>query len=140
MPTRSAWTLPADHPDAAARSPACVDDVDLALRKWADLNPSMEFRCFVRGGNLRGICQRDVSNFYPFLPSQVEWLEETIAVFWQESVHGAFPGRDYCPTSTSRRGATSNWWFNPWAARRFLCCSSGGARGRAGGGAAGDVR
>ena len=108
-------TPPADHPDAAATVTRLVDDVDLALRKWADLNPSMEFRCFVRGGNLRGICQRDVSNFYPFLPSQVEWLEETIAVFWQESVHGAFPGRDYCfdVYVTSRRHVKLVD-FNPW--------------------------
>ena len=106
---------PADHPDAAAAAARLVDDASVVLRKWADLNPSMEFRCFVRGGNLRGICQRDVSNFYPFLPSQVEWLEETLAVFWQERVHGAFPGRDYCfdVYVTSKRNVKLVD-FNPW--------------------------
>lgn len=28
---------------------------ELVLRKWADLDPSMEFRCFVRAGNIVGI-------------------------------------------------------------------------------------
>ena len=51
----------------------------------------MEFRCFVRQGNLRGVCQRDVANFHPFLPEQVGQIEEAIAVFWQENVHGVFP-------------------------------------------------
>jgi hypothetical protein len=48
----------------------------------------MEFRCFVKGGNLRGICQRDVSNFYPYLPDEAASLEELLAVFWQEHVSG----------------------------------------------------
>lgn len=67
----------------------------LTLRKWAGLSPSMEFRCFVRRGNLRGVCQRDVANYYPFLPDQVNVIEEAIAVFWQEKVHGVFPLGDY---------------------------------------------
>jgi hypothetical protein len=48
-----------------------TEGVRLTLRKWFDLSPAMEFRCFVKAGNLRGICQRDVSNFYPYLPSMV---------------------------------------------------------------------
>ncbi|ACO66476.1 predicted protein, partial [Micromonas commoda] len=76
-------------------SAALTTGVVLTLRKWAGLSPSMEFRCFVRRGNLRGVCQRDVANFYPFLPEQVGQIEEAIAVFWQENVHGVFPVVDY---------------------------------------------
>jgi len=39
----------------------------LVLRKYLELNPSLEFRCFVRGGKLRFACQRDPSRFHPFL-------------------------------------------------------------------------
>ncbi|KAL0291222.1 UNVERIFIED_CONTAM: Cell division cycle protein [Sesamum angustifolium] len=40
----------------------------LALRKWyPSLKPEMEFRCFVRHKLLVGICQREVTNFYPAL-------------------------------------------------------------------------
>jgi hypothetical protein len=39
----------------------------LVLRKWANLNPAMEFRLFVRQGRLLGMCQRDVTTCYDFL-------------------------------------------------------------------------
>ena len=39
----------------------------LILRKWANLNPAMEFRLFICGGCLTGICQRDVTTCYDFL-------------------------------------------------------------------------
>jgi len=43
----------------------------LALRKWyPSLRPEMEFRCFVRGQNLVGISQREVTTFYPILPEK----------------------------------------------------------------------
>ena len=44
----------------------------LILRKWANLNPSMEFRFFVRDGVLVGLCQRDCSTFYEFLSKKEE--------------------------------------------------------------------
>jgi hypothetical protein len=39
----------------------------VVLRKWANLNPSMEFRLFVSNGSLVGISQRDVTTRYSFL-------------------------------------------------------------------------
>jgi hypothetical protein len=43
----------------------------LVLKAWqAHIQPSMEFRCFVRGGELACVCQRDIGNFYPFLISR----------------------------------------------------------------------
>lgn len=44
----------------------------LVLRKWANLNPSMEFRFYVRKGMLVGLCQRDSSTFYDFLAKEDE--------------------------------------------------------------------
>ncbi|GAX75040.1 hypothetical protein CEUSTIGMA_g2484.t1 [Chlamydomonas eustigma] len=37
----------------------------LVLRKWCNLLPEREFRCFVRSRNLVGVCQRDVSQHFP---------------------------------------------------------------------------
>ena len=42
----------------------------LALRRWSNLRPEREFRCFVRGGDIVGACQRDVSQYFPQLVSQ----------------------------------------------------------------------
>ena len=62
-------------------------DAELHLLAWRELNPSMEFRCFVRRGTLRGVCQRDCANFYPFLPDRVDRLTDLLAEFWQDVVY-----------------------------------------------------
>jgi hypothetical protein len=42
-------------------------EYELVLRKWCNLHPSMEFRCFVYDHELVGISQRHPSKFYPHL-------------------------------------------------------------------------
>ena len=71
-------------------------DVALHLRRWRDVRPALEFRLFVRDGDLVGMCQRDCSNFYPFLTErkQKDTLEETLVLFWQDVVSGAFECAD----------------------------------------------
>ena len=71
-------------------------DVSLHLRRWRDVRPALEFRLFVRDGDLVGMCQRDCSNFYPFLTErkQKDALEETLVLFWQDVVSGAFECAD----------------------------------------------
>ena len=46
--------------------------VTLVLKKWANLNPSMEFRLFIKEDKLIGICQRDVTTFYDYLLQENE--------------------------------------------------------------------
>jgi hypothetical protein len=41
--------------------------LQIVLRKWCNLHPSMEFRCFVRQHNLIAISQRHHSQHYPHL-------------------------------------------------------------------------
>ena len=71
-------------------------NVSLHLRRWRDVRPALEFRLFVRDGDLVGMCQRDCSNFYPFLTErkQKDTLEETLVLFWQDVVSGAFECAD----------------------------------------------
>jgi hypothetical protein len=64
----------ADH-SCAVESPRSPNWV-LALRKWCELDPSREFRCF-RGtsGHFLAACQRDRSNHHPHLfPARGETL------------------------------------------------------------------
>ena len=65
-------------------------DVALHLRAWRDVRPALEFRLFALRGDLVAMCQRDCSNFYPFLVDQKDALEETLVMFWQDSISGAF--------------------------------------------------
>ena len=78
------------------RAASLTKDVALHLRRWRDVRPALEFRLFVRDGDLVGMCQRDCSNFYPFLTDskQKAKLEETLVLFWQENVSGAFECAD----------------------------------------------
>lgn len=90
---------------------------ELVLRKWYDLHPSMEFRCFVRNreiiGKIRlltdqvllhsanridssslGISQRDI-NYYEFLADMKDDLETTIHEFFEDRIRDQF-ARDNC--------------------------------------------
>lgn len=54
------------------------DEVKLVLRKWANLNPAMEFRVFVHDKIIVGICQRDCCTYYDFLESKLDHLQDLI--------------------------------------------------------------
>jgi len=62
----------------------------LQLRKWYNLNPAMEFRCFVRNHSLIAISQRDDSNYYPFLFSMIESLQQRILQFYIDHINHKF--------------------------------------------------
>ena len=45
-----------------------------------EINPSSEFRCFVRDSELIGACQRDITANYPFLhPLRTHILQEILS-------------------------------------------------------------
>ena len=56
----------------------------LALRKWSELRPEGEFRCFRAGGRLVGACQRDRYSHYPFLEPARGVLLELLRAFQAE--------------------------------------------------------
>jgi hypothetical protein len=62
----------------------------LVLRKWWDLNPSCEFRCFVRDGLLIAACQRDFINYFSFLLSVRSEFAESIKSFFEREISGKF--------------------------------------------------
>ncbi|XP_059443324.1 uncharacterized protein LOC132175397 [Corylus avellana] len=90
----------------------------LALRKWyPSLRPEMEFRCFVRGQNLVGISQREVTTFYPILLEKKIDLERLIQQFYEDDVRLKFESENYTfdvyVTKDERIKVLD---FNPWGA------------------------
>mmetsp|Transcript_8983 Transcript_8983/g.11594 ORF Transcript_8983/g.11594 Transcript_8983/m.11594 type:complete len:357 (+) Transcript_8983:59-1129(+) len=62
----------------------------LILRKWCNLFPSMEFRCFVSNHRLIAISQRNHSQYYPHLEKQKLEIQDNIASFFIENVKRIF--------------------------------------------------
>ncbi|KAI9249582.1 D123-domain-containing protein [Helicostylum pulchrum] len=69
-------------------------EYNLVLRKWYDLQPSMEFRCFVKNQEIVGISQRDL-NYYPFLNDIRQDIEQTIFEFFEDTIRDGFESVNY---------------------------------------------
>ena len=90
----------------------------LVLRKWVEMNPSVEFRCFVRSRTLLAICQRDLNHF-EFLFTMVDQLRSKIQEFFETRIMPAFPDETfvfdvYIPPPHKRVWLID---INPWAPR-----------------------
>ncbi|KNG48757.1 D123-domain-containing protein [Stemphylium lycopersici] len=90
----------------------------LVLRKWITLNPSVEFRCFVRNRRLIALCQRDLNHF-DFLFNMQDKLRNTIQDFFDTRLRDTFPDPNftfdvYVPPPHDRVWVVD---FNPWAVR-----------------------
>ncbi|EGC49787.1 cell cycle control protein [Histoplasma capsulatum var. duboisii H88] len=66
----------------------------LALRKYITLNPSLEFRCFVRDRKLLCLCQRDLNHFN-FLFGLRDNLRDKIQTFFDIRLRDTFPDPDF---------------------------------------------
>lgn len=88
----------------------------LALRKWySSLQPEMELRCFVRGHQLVGISQREVTTFYPVLCEKKHDLEVSIEEFFNDNVRLKFESEDYTfDVYVTNDGRVKVLDFNPW--------------------------
>jgi len=90
----------------------------LVLRKWIQINPSVEFRCFVRRRKLIGICQRDL-NHYDFLEPMMNILRDLIQEFFDLRLKTSFTDENfafdvYIPAPHKRVWLMD---INPWAPR-----------------------
>ncbi|EPS73179.1 hypothetical protein M569_01578, partial [Genlisea aurea] len=89
----------------------------LALRKWyPTLKPEMEFRCFVKDNHLVGVCQREVTNFYPALVELQHDLKTLILEFFMGKVEGKFGSKNYTfdvYVTKDKRVKVLD--FNPWS-------------------------
>lgn len=90
----------------------------LVLRKWIMLNPSVEFRCFVRNRKLIALCQRDLNHF-DFLFNMKDRLLDRIREFFEIRLKDTFPDPNftfdvYVPPPHDRVWLMD---INPWAQR-----------------------
>lgn len=90
----------------------------LVLRKYFNLNPSLEFRCFVRNRTLLCMCQRDLNHF-DFLFGMRDMLVARIQAFFDEKLKNTFPDANYVfdvyvPPPHDRVWLID---INPWAIR-----------------------
>ncbi|KAI9838206.1 MAG: hypothetical protein M1837_002521 [Sclerophora amabilis] len=108
------------EPAEPARAPRSLDDIHytLVLRKWIELNPSVEFRCFVRSRRLVAMCQRDLNHF-AFLFAMTDQIRSRIQAFFDEHLERTFPDENfvfdvYIPPPHKRVWLID---INPWAPR-----------------------
>ncbi|KAI9718880.1 MAG: hypothetical protein M1812_003764 [Candelaria pacifica] len=90
----------------------------LILRKYILLNPSVEFRCFVRSRSLLAITQRDLNHFEFLFPMKGA-LRARIQIFFEEKLKDTFPDENfvfdvYVPPPHKRVWLID---INPWAPR-----------------------
>ncbi|KAF2427169.1 cell division cycle protein-like protein [Tothia fuscella] len=90
----------------------------LVLRKFVQLSPSLEFRCFVRRRQLIALCQRDLNHF-DFLFSMQNKLKNRILDFFDGKLKSTFPDESfvfdiYIPPPHNRVWLID---MNPWAQR-----------------------
>jgi len=94
--------------------------LELVLRKWYHVDPSREFRCFVRQNSLLGISQRDY-NFYDFmLDEQIQAkISDAILNLWTHAIKGKWATDDYIFDVILTRNLESGHVmdFNPFAPR-----------------------
>lgn len=64
--------------------------LQLTLRKWCNINPSREFRCFVRQQELLAISQRVHSQHYPHLISDMPKMQRLLQDFFETYIQERF--------------------------------------------------
>lgn len=105
--------LEADVPKTIAEIP-----YHLVLRKYVLLNPSVEFRCFVRNRKLIALCQRDLNHF-DFLFNMQDKLRDSIQDFFDQKLKTTFPDPNFAFDVYIPPPHNKVWLIdvNPWAIR-----------------------
>ncbi|WWD18786.1 hypothetical protein CI109_103241 [Kwoniella shandongensis] len=67
--------------------------IELVLKKYEDINPAREVRCFVRNNALIGVTQRDL-NFYDHLQSEETRTQicDTVRELWEDEIRENYEG------------------------------------------------
>ncbi|XP_045042128.1 translation initiation factor eIF2 assembly protein isoform X5 [Desmodus rotundus] len=80
----------------------CTDDspdpcmeYELVLRKWCELIPGAEFRCFVKENKLIAISQRDYTQYYDHISKQKEEICRCIQDFFKKHIQYKFLDEDF---------------------------------------------
>uniref|UniRef100_A0A669BE06 Translation initiation factor eIF2 assembly protein n=1 Tax=Oreochromis niloticus TaxID=8128 RepID=A0A669BE06_ORENI len=76
-------------------SPDPVINYELVLRKWSELIPGGEFRCFVKENKLIAISQRDYTQYYQHILKQEEQISQAIQDFFSQHIQYNFLDEDF---------------------------------------------
>ncbi|XP_001599958.1 cell division cycle protein 123 homolog [Nasonia vitripennis] len=67
----------------------------LVLKRWRDIDPCTEFRCFVVNKELVGICQRDISQYYRHIENEKYDIQRDIKSLFMEKIKDKFSVDNY---------------------------------------------
>ncbi|CAF4433916.1 unnamed protein product [Rotaria socialis] len=87
----------------------------LVLREWSALQPSKEFRCFVKNNQIVAISQRDSENYYEFIGATADQIVSNIVAFFHNNIQNKFPSTDFV-IDIYRKDSNKLYIidFNPW--------------------------
>ncbi|KAJ8302131.1 hypothetical protein KUTeg_021118 [Tegillarca granosa] len=68
---------------------------ELVLRRWIDLNPALEFRCFVKNNKLFAVSQRNSTIYYEHIHKQQDQILSDIKTFYEHCIEFKFPSQNY---------------------------------------------
>ncbi|CCE61381.1 hypothetical protein TPHA_0A03030 [Tetrapisispora phaffii CBS 4417] len=60
-------------------------EFELVLRQWFNINPALEFRVFVKNGEIIGVSQRDL-NYYDYLETLSDTFKDAIDEFVEDKI------------------------------------------------------
>uniref|UniRef100_A0A8C2ATW2 Translation initiation factor eIF2 assembly protein n=1 Tax=Cyprinus carpio TaxID=7962 RepID=A0A8C2ATW2_CYPCA len=76
-------------------SPDPTINYELVLRKWSELIPGAEFRCFVKENKIIAISQRDYTQHYQHIAKQEDSISSAILEFFSDHIQYQFPDEDF---------------------------------------------
>lgn len=92
-----------------------LDQFELILRRWTEIAPAMEFRCFVEGNKIIGISQRDHTNYYKFLTNIKDKIHKDISKFFNKYIKSRFSEASFVfDVYTSKEGSVRLLDMNPF--------------------------
>lgn len=71
------------------------DNCHIVLKKWQEIEPANEFRCFVCKQQLIAISQRDYKVHYGYLAQAKYQIMEEISTYFKENIAAKFPLMNY---------------------------------------------
>ncbi|RXN25712.1 Cell division cycle protein 123-like [Labeo rohita] len=76
-------------------SPDPTINYELVLRKWSELLPGAEFRCFVKENKVIAISQRDYTQHYHHIAKHEDSISSSILDFFRDHIQYQFPDEDF---------------------------------------------
>lgn len=80
--------------DVSSDSSASNTNQYLVLKKWHDIHPGSEYRCFVRNKNIIGISPRDWPQYHQYMGAQRIDIVNDIVSMFKEQIKYKFPLTD----------------------------------------------